>query len=1555
MRAQSVPVAGIAAINLLNRLQWRWLFALACAGGCATVSAQTAYVPNLNSNMVSVIDTGTNTVTTTIPVGAQPRSAVVAPDGGHVYVVHQGGTMSVIATATNTVVATVPISGSAILISAAVSQDSKTVYVSGQNSSQVVAVSTATNTVTGTIPVTAAPSGLVMLPAQNGLAVAEYGFGTVSFIDIPSSTVVADLAVGRGPIDLALTPDGSTLYVANFNDATVSVVNARTKTVTTTIASPGFNRPNAITVSPDGKTVYVTNDGNATVSVISTATNTVTATIPVGSSPAGARVTLDGGTLYVPNSSSNSVSVIATATNTVSKTIPVGAYPLSFGAFLQNPPPTATAINPTHGLTAGGNTVTITGTNFYGATAVSFGGTAATSFTVNSNTSITATAPAHAAGMVDVIVTTPRATSPASAADKYTYTAPPTATQNIVSESLTQNRTPSGFIPVTGSGGTGPLSYSISPPLPAGLTYNNITGAIGGTPAIASPPRTYTVTVTDANSLTASNTFTLTVNPAVTATQAIASATLTAANFISPFTPVTGGGGTGTLTYGISPSLPSGLNFDSNSGAVSGTPSAASPATTYTVTVSDANGATASNTFNLIVNPPVTATQAVASTALTASHAAGAFMPVAGGGGTGTLTYGISPSLPSGLNFGSNSGVVSGTPSAASPATTYTVTVSDANGATASNTFALTVNPAVTATQAIASITLTANHSAGSFTPVTGGGGTGALSYGISPSLPSGLNFNSSSGAVGGTPSAASPATTYTVTVTDQIGATASNTFILTVNPAVTATQAVASATLTASHAASAFTPVTGSGGTGTLTYAISPALPSGLNFDSNSGAVSGTPSAASPATTYTVTVSDTNGATASNTFQLTVNGPLTATTTIPSIGLTVETTVSPVAPVIGAGGTAPLRYAVSPTLPPALSLNPATGILSGLPTVTTSTISYTVTVTDANGATATASFSLAVNGPVTASTAIPSTTLTQAQPSTAFTPVIGSGGTTPLSYSVAPALPAGLTMSSAGGAIGGSPTAISAATSYTVTVADAHGATAKASFTLGVNPAVTATLAIASRSLTYGTAAASFTPVIGGGGTGALTYGIAPALPSGLALSSAAGAIGGTPGAASAAANYTVTVTDANGSSASKIFSLAVGPAAQSLTFAAAPTIAVGGSGTVSVTSAAPNSGMPVMLSSTTSSVCTIVTTASAAGGATGTVSGASKGPCTIQANQAADAAGNYSAGSAALNFGIGIGSQTITFTSTPPTSPIVAGTYPVTATGGASGNPVTFSIDAASSSAACTIAGNLVTFTGAGTCIVDADQAGNANYAAASAQQTITIGKATSSVTLQSSANPSLFSHSVTFTATVTSAAGSLAPTDTVDFVDGTTTLCAAVALVHGVAICGTSALSVATHAIQANYRGNANTNASSSTVLNQVVGKDTTTMTLSVSPNPAAANQTITLTATVYGDPPSGTVTFYDGATVLGAVPLTASSAAASVATFSIGTLAPGTHTLSATYTGDANNQASASVVVAVAVNTPPVAAPMLDRWALLLLSGLLGAGVFLRRHRAERRID
>jgi hypothetical protein len=98
-------------------------------------------------------------------------------------------------------------------------------------------------------------------------------------------------------------------------------------------------------------------------------------------------------------------------------------------------------------------------------------------------------------------------------------------------------------------------------------------------------------------------------------------------------------------------------------------------------------------------------------------------------------------------------------------------------------------------------------------------------------------------------------------------------------------------------------------------------------------------------------------------------------------------------------------------------------------------------------------------------------------------------------------------------------------------------------------------------------------------------------------------------------------------------------------------------------------------------------------------------------------------------------VATQTITFTSTAPAAATFGSSYTVAATA-SSGLPVTFTVDAASTSV-CSIAGAKVSFTGIGTCTIDANQAGNASYSAApQAQQSSTVGPASQVITFTSTA---------------------------------------------------------------------------------------------------------------------------------------------------------------------------------------------------------------------------
>ncbi len=608
----------------------------------------------------------------------------------------------------------------------------------------------------------------------------------------------------------------------------------------------------------------------------------------------------------------------------------------------------------------------------------------------------------------------------AEASQTFTVAEAVTLLQTVRNQALSSGSLITPFTPVTGANGVGALTYAISPTLSEGLSFSTTTGEITGTPTAPVAETTYTVTVSDTNAASDSKTFTLTITDGPAATLAVASKGLTI-NRAASFTPVTGSGGTGTLSYTVAPALPAPLSMSSATGLITGTPSATSAAANYTVTVTDQNSRTNTAIFALTVNSSVVATQAIAAPHVTQGFAATAFAPVTGAGGTAALSYSVAPDLPAGLSMASATGQISGTATAASSATTYTVTVTDANSATDTATFSLTVDGAVSATQAVATKALTKDAMITAFTPVTGAGGRAPLAYSVSPDLPTGLAMASGTGAITGTPTVTSSATTYTVTVTDTNAATASATFSLTINDAVVATQAVASKTLSANVAATAFTPVTGTGGTGTLAYTVSPTLPAGLDIDADTGEISGTATAGSSAATYTVTVTDDVLATDTETFTLSVDGPVAATTAIATTQLPVNTEVTAFTPVTGSGGTGALSYTVLPNLPAGLSMASQTGAITGTPTTPTAAATYTVTVTDANNTTDTADFSLSVNTIASSITLVASNTAPQ------------PGETITLTATVSPSQATGsVTFKDGGTALGAPVTLVSGVATYT-------------------------------------------------------------------------------------------------------------------------------------------------------------------------------------------------------------------------------------------------------------------------------------------------------------------------------------------------------------------------------------------------------------------------------------------------------------------------------------------------------------------------------------------
>ncbi len=239
-------------------------------------------------------------------------------------------------------------------------------------------------------------------------------------------------------------------------------------------------------------------------------------------------------------------------------------------------------------------------------------------------------------------------------------------------------------------------------------------------------------------------------------------------------------------------------------------------------------------------------------------------------------TFAISPSLPSGLVLDWKTGTISGTPTEALANTTFTVTVT-ALGTTTTGTFTLYVTGAPGAI-AYSDISGTKGTAITSVTPsITTNGTTGSItSWAINATVPSGLTFETSNGTIWGTPTQVVSGAVFTVWANNSVGSK-STTINITINDVgVTAiTYPSENITLTLYHTMTTATPST-TGGTAT-TWGISPSLPSGMSFDSATGAISGTPeNLQTTAVTYTVWANNSGGS-FSDQINITINdhGPV--------------------------------------------------------------------------------------------------------------------------------------------------------------------------------------------------------------------------------------------------------------------------------------------------------------------------------------------------------------------------------------------------------------------------------------------------------------------------------------------------------------------------------------------------------------------------------------------------------------------------------------------------------------------------------------------------------
>ena len=550
-------------------------------------------------------------------------------------------------------------------------------------------------------------------------------------------------------------------------------------------------------------------------------------------------------------------------------------------------------------------------------------------------------------------------------------------------------------------------------------------------------------------------------------------------------------GGTSTLAWSVTGATS--LAIDNGVGDVTGTTSkVVSPTTTTTYTLTATSGAGSSTasvtvTLNLPPQPPTNLIYSANPAVYTVGTAIPANVP-SNGGGT-IASYTVTPTLPAGLSISASTGVVSGTPTAATAQAVYTVTGTNSAGSTTA-ALTLTVTSALQPPAGLTYLVNPAVYAVGTaITPNTASSTGGAIaSYAVSPTLPAGLSLDTASGTLAGTPTVAAAQAVYTVTGTNAAG---SNTaaLTLTVNVVSGPPAGLRYGTNPASYAVgAAITPNAPSSTGGTITaYAVTPTLPSGLSLHPTTGVVSGTPTATAAQAVYTVTGTNSLGSTTANlTLTVTVapTPPTSLTYSANPVTYPTNAAITPNRP-SNTGGSID-AYSVVPTLPDGLLLDTATGIIAGTPSTAVAQAPYVVTGTNAAGSTTVAVVITVTSAPV------PPIDLAYSDPAptysagTAIFPNFpSSAGGAIAAYSVAPALPGGLTLDPSTGVITGTPTAASALASYTVTGTNGAGSTTAGIAITVVGPPVITAHPVAAAVVPPATA--SFT--VAATGSGVLAY----------------------------------------------------------------------------------------------------------------------------------------------------------------------------------------------------------------------------------------------------------------------------------------------------------------------------------------------------------------------------------------------------------------------------------------------------------------------------------
>ncbi|TBR35967.1 MULTISPECIES: putative Ig domain-containing protein [Dyella] len=575
-------------------------------------------------------------------------------------------------------------------------------------------------------------------------------------------------------------------------------------------------------------------------------------------------------------------------------------------------------------------------------------------------------------------------------------------------------------------------------------------------------------------------------------------------------------GGTAPYTYTASGSLPPGLTLAAN-GTLSGTPTGGGTYT-FTITAKDSSTgtgpfSTTSGSLTLNIGAP---TITVTPTSLTLRAGNPVSQTIVASGGISPHTF-SALGLPAGLTLDAN-GLLHGTPTATG-SVNFTITATDKSTGTGpytgSQAYPLTIGDPVL-TLSPASGSLNATYGVAYSQTFTTAGGNTPYHFTQTGTLPNGVSFNASTGLLSGTPT--QPGNfPITISVTDSttgtVGQIAANYTLIVDVPAMNLPPTIPD---TAKIGQPYTSTVAVTGGVPPYTYTVAGA-PSGLTVSSTTGEISWTPTTTATSS-FTLTVNDSNGGVVSKLYQLHPAPPTLINTS--TFDQTTTGGEPYTATFSATGGTAPYEVTTASTLPTGLTLDPATGILSGTPKQS-GNFNLIFKITDSSTGTG-APFS--VNAVVQLIVNPPGISL----PTTLPLPVIGqsynhtftaTGGHGPYTYTMdaGTVLPTSMIFHG-DGAISGTPTK-AGQTQFTIKVTDDNGFTATQAYDWTLAPpqiAITATVPSADAMVPYsGSVTAS-------GGTPGYSFSVGTGgLPPGISLSSS----GQLSGAATAAGDFTFEV----------------------------------------------------------------------------------------------------------------------------------------------------------------------------------------------------------------------------------------------------------------------------------------------------------------------------------------------------------------------------------------------------------------------------------------------